>query len=188
MGFFSGQRLVPIYLNQLRRYGFEKSLIPAKLHVAIWEECERSRSERADGLISAGSQVNRVDHMEAGMAAAGDLVALMVFGPSLFDRSGPRNMHKASEMVEELAEQWLAKGKLATFELRVLRLVHQAGFLAREMENAFAAEVARQKTAFRRSGLAQLSTFDGSPSDPGVSAWSAFERQYQYATGYHGNA
>jgi hypothetical protein len=69
-----------------------------------------------------------------------------------------------------------------------MRLVHQAGFLAREMANAFAAEVARQRTAFRRSGLAQLSALDGSDSEPGVSAWSAFERQYQYATGYHGNA
>ena len=60
MGFFSGHRLMPIYLNALKQYGFDTSLIPAKLHVAIMEESERDSLSGGDwdGLNEDASEMH----------------------------------------------------------------------------------------------------------------------------------
>ena len=39
---------MPIYLNALKQFGFDTSLIPAKLHVAIMEESERDSLSGGD--------------------------------------------------------------------------------------------------------------------------------------------
>jgi len=131
---------MPIYLNALKQYGFDTSLIPAKLHVAIMEESERDSLSGGDW-----DGLDKNDVVEGGLSLTGELVALLVLGPSAFDSSGVRSFTNTREMIEELVGKWIAEGPRGTFDLRILSHLDKAGFLSTEFANAFRAEHARQE-------------------------------------------
>jgi hypothetical protein len=151
MGFFSGHRLMPIYLDSLRQYGINTSLMPAKLHVAIMEESERDSLRTASRI--PGFDKDSV--VEGGVSLIGELVALLVLGPSIFDNSRKNSLSRsfmsASQMIEELAEKWISAGANSSnaskeaVAFRVLTRIDQSGFLNQEFVNSMRVEVARQQ-------------------------------------------
>lgn len=146
MGFFSGYRLMPIYLDSLKKYRIDTSIMPDKLHVAVMKESERESLSR-----TSFSGIDKNSVIEGGVSLIGELVALLVLGPSIYDNSGCRSFFSANKLIEELAEKWIAAGANASsaskesVEFRVLTLVDQAGFLNQEFVNSMRVEVARQQ-------------------------------------------
>jgi hypothetical protein len=145
MGFFSGHRLVPIYLHHLKSYGINPSLIPASVHVAICDDSELESAEEADSLIQMGGHLNKKEHIQGGMSVTAEFVALLTLGPMIFDASGKHHFANSSEMIENLARDWLANGMRGTHELRVLNYINDAGFLSEVFADCLRTEVARQQ-------------------------------------------
>lgn len=135
--FFSSAQLGNLYEKQLKGIGINPRNLPPQLHARICTVAERHAEEVCKGLRMTGQA--RIEHIQASMIAAADLLAMCTMGPTI---ARQRIGYDPTDVINDAASQWGPNGSETTL---IISAIDELVGLHPDFKTAFAEAVRQQR-------------------------------------------